>query len=193
MSKRAPRIGGRWVAYKGEWGSSTPPSCSRCEEHAVLVPSHPTMYLCVKHIRFRQMREAARRCGKAVPSWEELEHMATLLDGMKCPHCTRTMNWRASDGHSTVMCLQHYRSGRMGLICHRCNVMHGQLPGDVFCDLKDGQKWCPGCKKILSVESFCRDKSKVNGHRPRCRSCSSLDYKAWSPNRVRGRAERTRE
>lgn len=111
-----------------------------------------------KSYRIRQMRRDAHRNKKAVPTAEALEKLAELVasDGMKCPACRRAMNWLFKDGRSTVVTLQHDRSGVIRLICKGCNSRHHLHPADTFYDLPEGHKRCPRCEAVKPVDAFYR-------------------------------------
>lgn len=106
--------------------------------------------------RFKQMVKAAKRSGKKIPSFSLLENLADAIraDEMKCPVCRRVMNWMLKEGRSTVVTLQHDRSGEMRLICKSCNSKHQFYPGDTFYDLPADHKQCRKCNKIKPNSEF---------------------------------------
>ncbi len=127
---------------------------------------------CRRCHRFGQMRRTAGSHGKTVPSYELLESLLALLDGMKCPLCKREMNWLSSEGEVSVVSLQHWRDGSFGLICRSCNARHDDMPDDEFARLPAGHKWCPKCKVIKPLADFCLGKN-VLGCRSSCRDCTN--------------------
>lgn len=119
---------------------------------------------CDQHARFLQMRHGAAVGGKFAPPIFQLEQMVPA--GMKCPTCTRQMNWYTRDGWSTVAVLQHDRNGSVRIICQGCNVRHGHMPGDSFFELPKGHKLCRNCEFIKPLNEF-------NLRQSRCRLCTS--------------------
>jgi hypothetical protein len=132
---------------------------------------------CDRHYRFASMRASAKRDGKSVPSWDELESLTP--NGLLCL-CGRTMNWRAKDGASTVITLQHDRDGKHRLICLACNTRHAQHPGDSFYQLPAGHKRCQDCSRVLPVEAFSLDRSRPIGRKSYCRECANVRHEKWS-------------
>ncbi len=128
--------------------------------------------------RFIQMRNAAKRSGKAVPTFRLLERLAAALVAMKCPACQSPMNWLLKNGAATVVTLQHDRSGRMRLICKGCNSRHHLHPGDTYYEMPSGHKRCPRCTKTKPIADFGKKRSQ-------CRKCEaevSLErYRADKP------------
>lgn len=154
------------------------PVCCRCDAQAVRKQGR--QWLCAKHYRFGSMRVRAKRDGKVVPSWEQLENILSYINNMKCPHCARIMNWLRSDGAATQVTLQHYRSGSLGLICLSCNTRHAQMAGDSFCNLAADHKVCPGCNKCKPLEAFRRDFSRRWDNRASyCRECANERRNRW--------------
>lgn len=100
----------------------------------------------IMHRRFNQMRGSAKSSGKYVPEISELRALAKRLFKMECPCCLQAMTWRRVKGISNVITLQHDRSGSIRLICFRCNVRHGSLPGDSFYDLPLSVRQLPAVK-----------------------------------------------
>jgi len=150
--------------------------CSRCNEPSCAKQGH--QWLCEKHYRFRQMRGKAQQRGLAVPTYEWLE--ANVPDGMICCWCKRTMNWLQRDGASTVITLQHDRSGELRLICLACNSRHARFSGDEFYSLPIDKKPCPACKQVLPLSAFCIDRSKRwQDRKSMCRQCSTDVHREW--------------
>ena len=108
---------------------------------------------------------------------KELEAMfKTLVDsGMVCPACGRKMNWRKSEGVSTIVTLQHDRAGDLRLICLGCNSRHQHYPGDSFYDLPEGKKHCPSCGKIKPLAEFYPHPTYFLGVRTACQMCERAD------------------
>lgn len=125
----------------------------------------------IKGQRLRQMRRSARTRGKAVPTVEQLEAMLPV--DMRCPCCSTQMVWKRCDGQTTVITLQHDRSGEMRLICFRCNARHGQFEGDVFYEFGAEHKLCVGCNTIKPLDQFWRNSMTVTGRFSRCISCGN--------------------
>lgn len=154
------------------------PACSVCGLPATHLQGH--QHLCPMHYRFGQMRAAAKRHGKAVPSRKDLNMMVNGLKSMRCPRCDRGMNWLQSGGADTVVTLQHYRSGGLGLLCLSCNVRHAFKSGDSFMQSSEGSKPCPKCLRVFPLSSFWR----VSGRRfdqrhTYCPECSGKRLGSW--------------
>ena len=115
--------------------------------------------LCKKHYRFYQMRIVAKRHGKTVPSYEALELLWNKSKGV-CEGCGRAVNWLSNEGHSTVITLQHDRSGRIRLLCLSCNTRHASFEDDTFYDQDPNMKTCPCCKRSLPLDQFGTDNLK---------------------------------
>lgn len=155
--------------------------CARCSRNACRHQGHQD--LCAVHYRFGQMRANAKRSGKAVPTHEQLERLmsATTSAGrLICVGCGREMNWLAVDGESTVVSLQHDRDGTLRLICRSCNTRHAFTPGDEFYSRAKSEKFCRGCERWLSKESFGVDRSKPSGLTGRCTRCLRIAQARWA-------------
>lgn len=146
-------------------------ACRECG--APLVRTTRYYPFCAKHLRFYRMRAVAASKGKSVPSLRELNDL--LAQDMRCPVCDRRMNWFASDGRSTMITLQHDRSGPHRLICHACNSRHAQMPGDSFYDLPPEHKRCPKCSMAKPFSQF--HKNYTDGRWKNlsqiCKSCTA--------------------
>jgi hypothetical protein len=104
----------------------------------------------------------------------------SLGNDFVCPHCTRKMNWLAADGQSTVVSLQHYRDGTIGLICRACNTRHAAMADDSFRDVPVNSKHCPQCKRVLPLDSFATDNSgRWANRKTYCRECSHEFWCRW--------------
>lgn len=132
-----------------------------------------TAHYCGKHARFAGMRYRAASCGKEVPSAEDLERMLRNLDGFRCPVCSVEMVWYSGgnrEARAKVVSLQHWDDGHMGLICHRCNSIHGPATlGDRHFSLDPQHRYCGGCGEVLHQEEFNRGRSQ--GRQQWCRKC----------------------
>lgn len=67
-------------------------------------------------------------------------------------------------------------------------------PACPTCDCSAGAttlKWCPGCKRLLSVLRFSRDRSHKSGRQHVCADCSARRQKQYRA-RVAVRAEQRR-
>ena len=151
--------------------------CSRCECDATIKQGN--QHLCDKHYRFGQMRASAKRNGKVVPTHEQLEELVS--GGMGCPDCGVQMNWRSKDGMSTVASLQHYRSGRIGIVCLSCNVRHDAMEGDSYCDMPKDHKRCPSCLETKPALEFYMDIGRTGPLKRKsiCKQCSNEKTKQW--------------
>lgn len=157
--------------------------CSKayCETEAVRRMGNGSY--CLRHYRFSHMRRRARKDGKTVPTYAELESL--VPDPFACSVCKRRMNWLSSEGTSTVVTLQHDRSGGHRLLCLACNTRHAALPGDSLYDIPPDMRRCPACRKLKHLDAFCMDASRFAGRKTYCRPCSSARHRAW---RQRGAA-----
>jgi hypothetical protein len=154
--------------------------CKRCGDLRVRINS--SVVGCKRCWRFRYMRICATKYNKVVPSIDALDEMEASLVRFQCPHCSRQMNWLAREGESTVVTLQHYRDGRMGLICRACNTKHAKMPEQVFLSLRDGQKWCPACKTVKALSGFyasAHTKEKVTSV---CKPCCHMKRRELNQN-----------
>lgn len=147
-----------------------------CGETAIRQQGH--MSLCVKHYRFQQMRTQSTRRGKTSPSRDELESM--IPKNMICQSCNRKMNWLSSEGHATVITIQHDRDGTLRLICRSCNARHASFNGDEFYNRDITKKCCPRCREMLPWSSFTIDKSRRwNDANTYCRKCRTKMHGVW--------------
>lgn len=150
-------------------------------------------WLCAKHYRFKQMRASAKSRGKYQPTWNELE---SLNKSMACPDCSRAMGWFRSSHGNAVISLQHYTDGTLALVCLRCNVQHGRMPGDSWRDLPAGQKLCQKCGIVKPDEQFNVDSraSAVKKRATSCKACMLKTGAAWAsrnPEKVRAIARKS--
>ena len=151
--------------------------CARCDCDATIKQGNQP--LCDKHYRFGQMRASAKRNGKVVPANEQLETFVSV--GMNCPDCGVPMNWRSKDGMPTVASLQHYRSGRIGIVCLSCNVRHAAMSGDSYCDMPKDHKRCPSCLETKPEFEFYVDIGRTGPLKRKsiCKQCSNEKTKQW--------------
>ena len=151
--------------------------CSRCDLDATMKQGN--QHLCDKHYRFGQMRVSAKRNGKKVPSHTNLHELVD--DQMLCPDCDTRMNWRSKDGKSTVASLQHYRDGRMAIVCLSCNTRHASMDGDSYCDMPKDHKQCPSCKSVKHGSEFSIDNGRSGQVKRKsiCKSCSDKKVNQW--------------
>lgn len=151
--------------------------CSRCNEEAVIIQGH--QHLCEKHYRFSQMKATAKRHKKLVPTHEQLEQMVDKE--MLCPDCGVKMNWRSRDGKSTVASLQHYRSGRLAIVCLSCNTRHASMDGDSYCDMPKDHKQCPSCLVVKPQTEFSADNGRTGNIKRKsiCKKCSNKKVNDW--------------
>jgi hypothetical protein len=151
--------------------------CSRCDLDSVIIQGH--QHLCEKHYRFGQMRSSAKRHGKVVPTHEQLALMTD--ENMICPDCGIKMNWRSKDGMSSVASLQHYRSGRISIVCRSCNTRHASMEGDSYCDMPKDHKRCPSCLGIKPSSEFFLDngRSGLLKRKSICKICACVKLNQW--------------
>lgn len=157
--------------------------CSRCNTSAVRKQGN--QWLCAKHYRFGQMRVNAKRRGKIVPTHDELEALHAE-HGNACQDCGIQMNWLAVDGQCSVVSLQHYRNGTLGLVCRSCNTRHAFMKGDTYCDMPPQHKQCPQCSKVKPFSDYAKDagRSGLIKLKSWCKQCSSEARREWRKNRI---------
>ena len=157
-----------------------PAACGKRGCNEAIARKQGNQFLCAKHYRFAQMRSLARRDGKAVPSYEQLENISTW-DGMTCRDCKRPMNWLREEGSDTQLTLQHYRSGSMGFVCLSCNTRHASMEGDSYCGMRADHKQCPSCKAIKHRSKFSADNGRSGPlkRKSKCKDCSNSSSVEW--------------
>ncbi len=128
---------------------------------------------CVKHYRFCHMRSKAKRYKKFCPTWDTLEKLIPY--NMICPTCDKDMIWHTSLGvRKDVISLQHNHNGNIILICHSCNVSHGNSKlGDNYFNIPKNHKYCPKCDKILNKIKFHKNKYIKNNLNGICKDCDN--------------------
>lgn len=157
--------------------------CAWCDE--VAARKQGRLWLCPKHYRHQQMRVNAKRHGKAVPSYHQLECIST--PELLCMDCGRVMNWLSGDGQSTVVTLQHYRDGTFGLVCRSCNTRHAFMADDTYREMPKDHKLCPSCNTVKPLKDFWADNGRSGEIRKKscCKPCSTSAVLAWrSKNRT---------
>ena len=147
--------------------------CPRCGDEAYRKVGN--QMLCKKHCRFQQMRTTANRRGLSVPTYSELEQLLSLLNDMRCPHCTRQMHWTSQEDSTCVASLQHYRDGAFGIISRSCNTRHAAIPNEAdFFAMKPGHKWCRLCRQAKPFADFSAGgDGTILGLRSGCRQCNN--------------------
>lgn len=164
-------------------GGATFKKCCRCGLTAERKQGH--QWLCAPHYRFGSMRTRARRDGKAVPSWEELEALRTI--DTHCSDCGEYMVWLAVVGNRHRQAtLQHYRNGSFGLVCLSCNTRHAAMPDDSYrCTPKD-HKYCPQCKAVKPFSDYAKDGGRSGPMKLKswCKQCSSEAHREWRKNKA---------
>lgn len=141
---------------------------------------------CVKHYRFSNMKSRACNSAKYSPSFAELE--ALIPSDMICIGCKRPMNWTSAEGPSTLITLQHDRSGKLRMICLACNTKHASQPNDSFYEIPSGHWRCPQCKKIKPLKDFQIDNGRSTGRISVCAECHYERGRKWrlsNPERCR--------
>ena len=142
------------------------------------IKRHNRANMCDKHHRFNQMQRTAKADGKVVPSIFELERLVPI--GMVCQDCGVEMHWIDDENRSSGAVLQHYRNGSLGIVCHSCNVKHGLMPGDMYCDVPQNHKLCTDCRTIKPIFEFgIRRDSKKIYPLSKCKECMQLANQIW--------------
>lgn len=169
---------------------ATVSKCSKCDSPAVRRTWRVNW--CAKHYRFSSMRQVAQARKLYAPTFDEMQEMVDSLDGMKCPHCERKMNWLLKENAALVITLQHYRNGTIGVLCKSCNSRHAAQPGDEFTEIPLTHKRCHKCSQVLPRTAFGRNRGRT---RSACKTCnvkaSSAYFKANS-TKVNARQNRSR-
>lgn len=159
-----------------------PGSCKWCNDKSFRKAGR--IHLCKKHYRFQQMRVDAKRQGKLVPEYDDLNRYMNMCS-MICPCCKRIMNWSANDGQSTVVTLQHNNDGTMNFLCRACNTLHGKI-GDVIYQVHDNEKYCASCDTIKDKSEFYKERNRPSGLKSSCKECSNEKIKRYR-NQNRGK------
>lgn len=175
----------RYPGWRRGYKSVAAKLCSKCDEQGHRFQGE--RWLCVRHYRLGQMIYQAQRRGKYAPTPDELAALVREAEaaGMVCPHCKRQMNWAAKPrGYSTVVSLQHDRSGKLRLLCLGCNSRHQSFPGDTMYDYPPDWQFCPECQKAKPGDQFFR--SQRTGRRiSYCKPCQSKKNAAkWARARA---------
>ncbi len=159
-------------------GRARPHDGPPCGTPAARLANVAGTWYCAKHIRFRQMRDEARRRGKTVPSHDDLESM---IGSMVC-HCGVTMHWLLDDGPATTqISLQHDRGGAMRFLCRSCNRRHASYEDDVFYSVQHGFKRCPTCREVKPLDTgYFLLTTGGSRRQAECRRCSSERNRAWT-------------
>lgn len=152
-----------------------PALCKWCDQKAYALQGH--IWLCSMHYRFQQMRVTAKRKGKTVPSYRELEILlGQTFPFMACSGCGKLMNWHGYQGPASVISLQHDRNGRIRFLCRSCNTRHAFCEGDNFYLLPKGYKYCSRCKSVKPLCEFHYDKYRFDKHKSCCKECQHQYY-----------------
>ncbi len=163
--------------------------CSKKSCHEIGKHIDGGIIYCDKHHRFRKMRQGAKAQKKYVPSWEELELLLFIwCQNFKCPICNKKMIWWSNNKkRAKIISLQHNNDGSILLICYSCNSGHGSSQlGDRYFDLKQNEKYCSDCKRILSKKLFPKSVRSKDKLMTQCRQCMN------TRNRLRQRIKRTK-
>lgn len=149
-----------------------------CSDVAVYKTSSGGFY-CPKHSRFITMRSKSQQTNKYQPTFEALEKLLIQCGPeMRCPNCNKKMIWRTKLGkRRNVVSLQHNNDGTIQFLCHACNVGHGNSQlGDRYFDLKQNEKYCSSCKRILTKNQFYKDVYSVDKICYICKKCCHERY-----------------
>jgi hypothetical protein len=151
--------------------------CAKCDLNSVIKQGN--QWFCERHYRFGSMRSGAKRANKYVPTYDELEQL--FNPKMICPDCKVKMNWRAKDGQTTVASLQHYRNGKLGIVCRSCNTRHSFMKDDLYQEMPKDHKLCPKCKLIKPATYFSCDNGRSGQFKRKsyCKSCSDILTNKW--------------
>jgi len=153
-------------------------TCARkgCEEAAKHKAGN-SVY-CDKHYIQVTRARYAKTKNKYAPSIEEFDNLWENLikNNFKCPVCDQKIIIKASiEGpRGNIISLQHWNDGRIELICHSCNVEHGNSKlGDNWRGIPKGQKYCPQCSELKSIQDFYKNASNLTDCLDsKCKACS---------------------
>jgi len=153
--------------------------CYLCGE--LSIKRHGRTNMCEKHHRFIQMQKTAKYDKKYVPSIYEIEKLVPI--DMKCQDCGDLMHWIDDENRSSGAVLQHYRNGSLGIVCHACNVKHGNMSGDLYREVPKNHKLCGFCKTIKPLTMFnVRRDGKKNYPMTKCKECNHKHVLEWRKN-----------
>lgn len=152
--------------------------CSQCDKDATYVDTNRR--LCDMHYRINQMRQDSKSRLGVSHTVQELE--AIIPEDMRCPHCNVEMIWRRSKtqkGATNQMTIQHWRDGRVGFLCHQCNVRHSSMDADSYDEMPADHKFCPGCKTAKHESEFgVKNSRRILKRNSYCKPCNALRSKA---------------
>jgi len=154
-----------------------PSTCKWCQSTPYMKQGR--IWLCVKHYRFGQMRCNAKRHGKKVPTYSELENLLHGLYMFCCPLCSHTMKWTSKENKKRVITLQHNHNGSVQFLCRSCNTKHIHIPNDGIYELPDNQKYCSSCKEIKPYKEFYKNKQTSSGYASLCKECMNKNNSLW--------------
>lgn len=173
----------RKLQGKGRWARRTSDGRRICANPRCLrfgVYREGASFYCLQCRRVRQMVMSARQRypGHCITR-QDVEGLFLGLVNMQCPTCNVKMIYGAL-GHgrlnNNIVTLNHYHNGRLGLMCFRCNKVHGRSKlGDAVFAVPSGSKFCPRCLKVLPLSSF-SGKKKPSTY---CRACSRVFNDEW--------------
>lgn len=163
--------------------------CSKCDQPPAVKSKF--IRLCVKHYKFKVMRNNAQQNEKVVPSHGHLEKMVSESNRLLCSHCEKKMVWTRKESTKRVVTLQHDRDGTMRLLCMSCNIRHSNCPDDSFYTIPPDKKLCFGCKSILYKTEFSKDKRCSIGLASYCKKCRSKRRKEMTMTELRKAQEKS--
>lgn len=151
-------------------------TCCKCDLPYEKIIGKRTLY-CGKHYRVYEMRQRARKRGKSVPSFEQLDSLIRSEGQNLCHDCGKSMHMLSDkSNYADTLSLQHYRDGTFGIVCGSCNSRHVHYPGDTYKEYKDTHKFCKGCEEIKPFADFYPNRTipGVGKLTARCRECVKL-------------------
>lgn len=145
----------------------------RCSEKGEVRMASKLNY-CVLHARTYYAIKSAKRNGKEVPSFNWLADQ--FKKSKKCPYCGCDFKETRGTGSSSrkgVPSLQHYRDGRMGIVCQPCNSLEANSPiGEEVFKLNSNEKYCSSCRKVKSKDLFWGNSARRGRIDPYCILCN---------------------
>lgn len=128
---------------------------------------------CFRIVRMLYM--AHKRYPDRSLSFDEVSALLAAVEpDLKCPACTKQMHMVSGGPRGSLVTIQHYNDGRLGMLCGTCNISHGHSKlGDAFWSVPAGHKFCPTCESIKPFADYRKNASTRTGLANECRACAT--------------------